>query len=148
MDRRELLSGGALLAVASLMNTAFAADEDPHAHHHHDATSPAAALAAAASDCVQKGEACIAHCLVLLGDGDKDIAACAQSVVQTDAICAALQTAANANSKYLPKLAALAKEACRDCAAECKKHADHHQQCKDCMESCEACARECEKFAA
>lgn len=148
MDRRGLLSGGAMLAAATLVKTAMAADEDPHAHHHHEMASPAAALAAAASDCVQKGEACIEHCIVLLGDGDKDIAACAQSVSQTKAICAALQTAANANSKYLPRLAALAKDACRDCAAECKKHADHHSQCKDCMDSCEACARQCEKFAA
>ena len=147
MDRRSLLTGSAVLATAAMVKTAFAAEEGAHPHHHHDMASPAASLAAAASDCVQKGEACISHCLVLLGDGDKDIAACAQSVTQTKAICAALQTAANANSKYLPKLAALAKEACRDCAAECKKHADHHQQCKDCMESCEACARECEKFS-
>jgi Cys-rich four helix bundle protein (predicted Tat secretion target) len=148
MDRRELLSGGAMLATASLLNTAFAADEDPHAHHHHDMASPAASLAAATADCVQKGQACIEHCLVLLGDGDQDIAACARSVTQTMAICGALQHVANANSKYLSRLAALAKDACRDCAAECKKHADHHKQCKDCMDSCEACARECDKFAA
>ena len=148
MDRRSLLSGGALLAAATMVTEAFAADEEPHAHHHHDAPSPAVSLALAASDCIQKGEACIAHCLVLLGDGDKEVATCAQSVSQTTAICAALQRAANADSKYLPRLAALAKDACRDCAAECKKHADHHQQCKDCMESCEACARECERFAA
>jgi Cys-rich four helix bundle protein (predicted Tat secretion target) len=125
----------------------MAADEDPHAHHHHEATSPAASLAAAASDCVQKGQACIDHCLVLQGDGDKDIAACAQSVTTTTALCAALQVNANANSKYLPKLAALARQACLDCAAECRKHADLHAQCKDCMESCEACARQCEKFS-
>jgi Cys-rich four helix bundle protein (predicted Tat secretion target) len=150
MDRRSMLTGGsALLASAAVVKVALAAEEDPHAHHHHhDAASPAAALAAAASDCVQKGEACIAHCLVLLGDGDKDIAGCAQSVSQTLAICAALQSVANANSSYLAKLASVAKDACRDCAAECKKHADHHRQCKDCMESCEACARQCEKFAA
>ncbi len=148
MDRREVLTGGALLAAAAMANTVFAAEEAMHEHHHHDMPLPAASLAASASDCLQKGQVCIDHCLILLGDGDKAMAACAQSVTQMLAICTTLQRLANANSKYLPQMAKLAKEVCKDCEAECKKHADKHKQCKDCQESCAACAKECEKFAA
>jgi Cys-rich four helix bundle protein (predicted Tat secretion target) len=146
MDRREVLTGGALLAAAAMSNAVFAADE--HEHHHHAMPSPAANLAVSASDCLQKGQVCIDHCLVLLGDGDKAMAACAQSVTQMLAVCTALQRLANANSKYLPQMARLAKDVCKDCEAECKKHADKHKQCKDCQESCAACAKECEKFSA
>ena len=148
MDRREVLTGSAFLAAAAMANVAFAADEHEHEHHHHAMPSPSASLAIAASDCLQKGQLCIDHCLILLSEGDKAMAACAQSVTQMSAICTALQRLANANSKYLPQLARLARDVCRDCEAECKKHADKHAECKNCMESCGACAKECEKFAA
>jgi Cys-rich four helix bundle protein (predicted Tat secretion target) len=146
MDRREVLTGGALLAAAAMAGTVFAADE--HAHHHHAVAMPTAKLATSAADCLQTGQLCIDHCLVLLGDGDKVMAACAQSVSQMLAVCGALQRIANANSKYLPQMAKLAQDVCRDCAAECKKHADKHAECKNCMDSCNACADECKKFAA
>ncbi len=148
MNRREMLAGGVALAAAAA--AARAAEPAMHEHHHHHSSAPseAANLAVAAADCQQKGQVCIDHCLVLLGEGDKAMAACAQSVSQMLSVCAALQRLANANSKHLPHMAHVALGVCRDCEAECKKHADKHVQCKDCMESCAACARLCEKMAA
>jgi len=104
MNRRELLLGGLAMAGTALVGRAMAAE---HQHdmggmaglghdmgaHHHDA--PYAALALAASDCLQKGQACLSHCLVLLGEGDKAMAGCAQSVNQMLALCAAVQQLAN-----------------------------------------------------
>jgi Cys-rich four helix bundle protein (predicted Tat secretion target) len=149
MDRREVLSGGVLLAAAAMANAPFAADEPmhDHEHHHHDMPLPAANLLTSVSDCLLKGQICSDHCLVSLGDGDKAMAACAQSVAQMMATCGALQKLASSNSKYLPQMAKLARDVCKDCEAECKKHADKHKQCKDCQESCAACAKECEKFS-
>lgn len=147
MNRREILAGGALFAAATMANSVRAAPAEG-AHHHHHMAAPAASLATAAADCLQTGQRCIDHCLVLLGDGDKAMAACAKSVNQLMPVCDTLQHMANTNSKYLPQMARLALEVCRDCEAECKKHADKHKECKACMESCAACAKECKAFAA
>lgn len=147
MNRRELLLGGMALAGAALAGSAQAAEHDMSMHEHHHAAPGHASLAASASDCIQKGEVCLSHCLVLLGDGDQEMAACAQSVNQMLALCGALQQLANQNSKLLPKLAAIAMDACNQCEEACKKHAGKHEQCKVCGERCAACAKECKKLA-
>lgn len=144
MNRRELLLGSIALAGAAMTGSAQAHDMSMH-EHHHDAPLNAP-LAAAASDCVQKGQVCLSHCLELLGQGEKEMAACAKSVNETLALCAALQQLANQNAKSLPKLAALAMDACNECEEACKKHADKHESCKACGESCAACAKECKKL--
>ena len=147
MNRRELLLGGLAMAGTALAGRAVAAEHNHEAmaQHHHDA--PYAALALATSDCLQKGQACLSHCLVLLGQGDKDMAACAQSVNQMMALCGALQQLANQNSKQLVRVAAIAMDVCKQCEDECKKHADDHEVCKACAESCAACYKECKKTA-
>lgn len=148
MNRRELLLGGVALAGAAMVSNAQAAEHDHMTMHDHQHGAPAnAALAAAASDCLQKGQVCLSHCLVLMGQGEKDMAGCAQSVNQMLALCGALQQLANQNSKQLPKLASLAMDACKQCEDECKKHADKHEVCKACGESCAACYKECKKIA-
>jgi len=142
MNRRDLLIGGAALAGAALSAAAVAGE---HAHHQHGASN---ALAAALADCIQKGQVCQSHCLDLLADGEKSMAACAKSVNQMLTLCSALQQLANQQSQHTAKLAGLALKACRECEEECKKHADKHEACKACGESCKACATECEKVAA
>jgi Cys-rich four helix bundle protein (predicted Tat secretion target) len=148
MNRRELLLGGMALAGAAMVGNAQAAEHDRSMHEHHHGASANGDLAKSASDCIQKGEVCLSHCLILLGDGDKDMAACAKSVNQMLALCGALQQLANQNSKLLSKMAAIALEACDQCAEACKKHAEKHEECKACGESCAACAKECKKLAA
>ncbi|TDN63053.1 Cys-rich four helix bundle protein (predicted Tat secretion target) [Paraburkholderia sp. BL10I2N1] len=105
------------------------------------------ALADAAGACVSKGQVCVTHCLDLLATGDKEMAACSQSVVQMLALVTAVQALANQDSRYLPGLAKVALDACNDCAEECKKHADKHEVCKACMESCRTTAKECRAVA-
>ncbi|GAB4087574.1 four-helix bundle copper-binding protein [Hydrogenophaga soli] len=147
MERRDLLGAFAALAATGLTAHAQAADEHSH-HHHHAAAAPYAELLAATADCVVKGQACLAHCLVLLGQGDKAMAACAQNVNQMLALCGALQNLAAQNAKLTPALAKVALDACTACEAECKKHENQHAECKACRESCTACINACKAVLA
>jgi Cys-rich four helix bundle protein (predicted Tat secretion target) len=145
-----LLGSVAALAAVST-SKAFAAEHDMHDmagmhEHHHEASTRNSALISAASDCVLKAQVCLQHCLVLLGEGDKSLAACAKSSSQVEAICGALQNLAAAESKSLPALAKVAMDICKDCEEECKK-TDKHPQCKACGEACAACYKECKKIA-
>lgn len=146
MNRRELLLGSVALASASIIGKTFAAEEHEH-HHHHEGTVNEG-LISATSDCVQKGEICLSHCLVLLGQGDQAMASCAQSVNQMLAVCGALQQLAAQESVFLPNQAKIAMDVCKHCEDECKKHADMHEACKACMEGCTACYKACKKIAA
>jgi Cys-rich four helix bundle protein (predicted Tat secretion target) len=147
MNRRELLLGAASLVAAASTSSAFAMSDGSHEHHHHHSPNPNQALIDAASDCIQRGQICLSHCLDLLSQGDKEMGDCAKSVNQMLAVCTAIQQLASQNSKHLPGLAKIAAEVCRDCEESCKKHADKHEECKACRDSCAACAKECRKIA-
>ena len=145
MNRRDSLigAGAALFAAAQ---TSALAQEMAHDHSHmHGAV--ANGLLAATADCVVKGQACIAHCLILLGEGDKDMAACAKTVNQVLAMCSALQALTAQQSKMVPAMAKLTREACEVCETDCRKH-EKHAECKACADSCVACAKECKAVAA
>ncbi len=153
MNRREMLLGAVAMTAVAATGRALAA-ENEHANmdmsgheHHHAASTVNTALITAASDCVVKAQICLQHCLTLLGQGDKSMAACAKSASQVEAICGALQKLAAAESKNLPQLAKLAMDVCKDCEDECKK-TDKHPECKACGEACAACYKECKKIAA
>jgi Cys-rich four helix bundle protein (predicted Tat secretion target) len=145
MDRRSLLAGLGTVMSAAVADTALGATAKASATSEPRGGGARGALAAAAADCNLKSQACLDHCLVMLGHGDQTLAECANLTIQVQAICSSLQRLASGNSKYLTQMAQLAKQACRDCAAECRKHADNHETCKACMLSCEACADECAK---
>lgn len=147
MNRRELLMGAAALAAAATTGSAFAAEHDHSMHDHHAMPAGNDKLLAAAADCVTKADQCLQHCLVSLGKGDKELAACAQSSSQVAAVCAALAKLAAANSKHLPKFAKVAMDVCKECEEECKK-TEKHPECKACKEACIACYEECKKIAA
>ncbi|MDP3499830.1 MAG: four-helix bundle copper-binding protein [Myxococcales bacterium] len=105
-------------------------------------------LLAAALDCIKAGEACLDHCIRSLSTGDKSMAECAGTVRAMLPMCQALTDLTRLNSTHLKALAAVCAKVCRDCEAACKKHQNHHAECKACMESCQKCATECEKVAA
>jgi Cys-rich four helix bundle protein (predicted Tat secretion target) len=148
MNRREMILGAAAMAAVATAGRTFAAEHDHMAmHDHHAMSSRNDRLIAVASDCALKANICLQHCLVLLGQGDKSMAACAQSSSQAAAICAALQQLASAESKHLPQLAKVAMDICKECEEECKK-TEKHPECKACKEACVACYEECRKIAA
>lgn len=152
MNRRDafISSAGVMLAAAGSAVLAQDANHDHsahNAHHAHMHGGNLAGLIAATSDCSAKGQACVAHCLVLLADGDKAMAACAQSVSQTIALCNALESLAAQQAPLVAALAKVTLEACIACEKECRKH-EQHAQCKACAESCVACIKECKAVLA
>ncbi|CAD5374211.1 conserved exported hypothetical protein [Rubrivivax sp. A210] len=158
MQRRHLVQAAAALAAATA--TAASAQVKPkaeakpaqgmgeHAHHGaHHGSGKHAALMRSASHCLMTGEVCLQHCLVLLGEGDKSMAACAKSVNELIAICTALRSLAAQESPLLPRMAKLAMDSCLACEKECRKQ-DKHKECVDCGDACKECADECRKIAA
>jgi Cys-rich four helix bundle protein (predicted Tat secretion target) len=143
MQRRNFVQGGGVAALAVAADIALAqAKAVDHSMHVHG-TNAQSKLAQSASTCVLDGQACVAHCLVLLGGGDSSIAECAKSVSQMMAICSALQSLAAQQSKYTAAQAKVANDVCLACEKECRKHEGKHAECKACADSCAACAKEC-----
>ena len=148
MDRREAISALSMMTLAALSTSAQA--EETHDHHHHMdmGASKYQALIDSSSTCVVKGQACLAHCLMLLGDGDKGMADCAKAVNQMLATCSALQNLASQGSRLVGSMAKVALEACTDCEKACKSHAEKHAECKACMEACTECIKQCQAIGA
>ena len=143
MKRRDVLVGAGALAVAAVARAAPAKDKPAEPHHHDAGSSP---LVDVAVDCLKKGEVCEQHCFVLLGSGDATMAACATSVRDMLASVRSLFTLAAANSKHTRLIAKACAEICKDCEAECRKHQDKHQPCRDCAESCARMQQEVAKL--
>ena len=149
MERRDFLKSAVAMATVAAAGTAMAEDKKmdmDHDHmnmagmHHHSNRNEK--LIAASADCVAKANVCLQHCIVLLGEGDKSMTACAKSATQVIALCTALEQVAAGESKFLPQLAKVAMDICKECEDECKKQ-DKHPECKACGESCAACYKEC-----
>jgi Cys-rich four helix bundle protein (predicted Tat secretion target) len=118
---------------------------DAHAGHEgHGAGSGHAAFAAAAADCVEKGDACLQHCIALLSKGDTSMAECAATVNAMLAVCRGMGTLAVSDSKHIKLAAQLCLAVCTDCAAACEPHAGHHETCKACHDACQRSIAEAE----
>lgn len=144
MNRRELLLGAAAMAAAATTGQAFAESHE-HMHGHGGASKRNNALIKSSGDCVAAGQACMHHCVVLMGEGDKSLAACATSVSDLIAACSTLQQLASAESRHTAEMAKVAMKICKECEDECKKQ-DKHEECKACAEACAACYKECKKL--
>ncbi|WP_227657566.1 four-helix bundle copper-binding protein [Candidatus Magnetaquicoccus inordinatus] len=142
LDRRQLLSTGAALTLAATLSGELLANEHG-AHSHHDQPAPNAALVAATRDCIDKGQACLSHCLALFRSGDTSLAVCASSVSEMLPLSTALSQLAALGSTHIHKLAAVCIDACQNCEAECRKHADKHASCQAMAEACAACIKAC-----
>lgn len=147
MERRELMQGAGLMALAGLATQALAQATDPHAHHHHGSDGKVSALTTSAADCLSKGETCLAHCHILMGEGDKAMAGCAKSVNQMLAICAALHKVSAQGGSQLKAMARVAANTCEECEKECRKHEKKHPECKACADSCADCLKQCKAAA-
>jgi Cys-rich four helix bundle protein (predicted Tat secretion target) len=91
---------------------------------------------------------CLQHCLNLMSEGDDSMAECAKTVRAMLPMCQGLQELASQSSTHLKEFAKLCSTVCRDCQKACKKHENHHEICKRCMDSCDRCAGACDKFVA
>ncbi len=152
MNRRDmLLTTGSMVVSASLGSIACGggnaiAQNNPNApaQHHHGGDQ---GLAEAAHHCMAKGDNCIAHCIGMLSSGDTSMAGCMKTVRDMQAVMHGLAAAASSGNRNLPALAKVAMEFCKDCEAECRKHADKHAVCKECADACARTIAACQKAA-
>jgi len=145
MQRRELVMGLGLAGAA--LGAAAVAATDEHAGHDHAGHAPGSALVDAATRCVQTAEVCMAHCLEVMGAGDRTMEGCGHAVNALRSVCGTLAALTAQQSPLLGKYAAVAKQFCDACEKECRKHAEEHAPCKACAEACVDCSRECAKLA-
>lgn len=153
MDRRDFLLAGAGVVAGAVVTgatagQAVAADAHDHSHHGQAAPNPNAALTAAIGKCVDAGNVCMDHCLKELAQGDKSLGDCAKSVHQMLAVCQATAAVAPTDSKHRKTLIQLCRDVCADCEKACRKHEDHHAECKACAEACAATQKEAAKLLA
>ena len=127
-----MLLGMGAAATAAYAGSAFSAAEG-HDHSKHTAQMPD--LLDAVNNCVDKGQRCIAHCLVSFQEGDVELADCASKVHEMQAICTAFSYLLAANSSYVKAYADVCQQVCTDCEKECMKH-EEHIECKACAEAC------------
>jgi Cys-rich four helix bundle protein (predicted Tat secretion target) len=155
VSRRGALAlvGAAAAGVASLTGLASRSEAQDHSEHDaHDIGSSdmskvaRQAVIAAALLCVQRGEACIPHCIDLMAKGDASLKGCLKNVSAMMPMCSTLARFAALDAPRLKELAKLCSDVCEDCEKECKKHAQHHEVCRMCAESCAACVKECKKL--
>ena len=134
ISRRELLLGmGAAAAMAYAGNAMSAMPGHDHSKH----TAQLPGLLDATNDCLDKGQRCIAHCLVSFQEGDVALADCASKVHEMEAVCRAFSYLLAANSSYVKAYAGVCEQVCKDCEAECLKHKEHIE-CKACADACAA----------
>jgi Cys-rich four helix bundle protein (predicted Tat secretion target) len=132
ISRRELLLGLGAAATFAVATPTLAAMPG-HDHSKHSTQQPD--MLDAANACVDKGERCIAHCLVSFQEGDLQLADCAAKVHEMRAICDAFSYLLAANSSYVRDYAPVCARVCEDCEKECRKH-EEHIECKACAEAC------------
>lgn len=142
-NRRDfLLAAGSLaLTTATASSTVIAADSK---HHHHGPSN--SSLVKTASDCTASGNACIAHCLILLGNGDSEMAECAKSVQLMMPMCQAVGYHAAADSNHLKAMVKICQNVCEECEKACRKHEDKHAECKACANSCSDMIDACKSY--
>ena len=131
ISRREILLGMGAAAMAYAGNAASAMSGHDHSKH----TARLPDLLDATNDCLDKGQRCIAHCLVSFQEGDVELADCASKVHEMQAICSAYSYLLAANSDYVEAYAGVCEQVCTDCEKECRKH-EKHIECKNCAEAC------------
>ena len=132
ISRREMLLGVSAAAAMAYAGSAISAMPG-HDHTKHSAQIPD--LLDAVNNCLDKGQRCIAHCLVSFKEGDISLADCAAKVHEMEAICRAFSYLLSANSSYVKAYAGICEKACKDCEAECLKHKEHIE-CKACADAC------------
>ena len=140
ISRRGLLIGMGAAAAAAYAGNAVSAMQG-HDHSKHTAQQPD--LLDAVFTCTDKGERCIAHCLVSFQEGDLELADCAAKVHEMQAICGAYSYLLAANSSYSKAYATVCKQVCEDCEKECRKH-EKHIECKACADACAALVEQIE----
>ena len=141
LKRREVLLAMGAAATTAYAGTAMAAMKG-HDHSKHKPQHEA--VLDATNDCTDKGQRCIAHCLVSFVEGDTELAECASKVHEMQAICDAFSYLLASNSTYIKDYAGICVAACEDCEKVCREHEEHFE-CRDCADACQALVKAIKK---
>jgi hypothetical protein len=96
----------------------------------------------ALNECVAACNYCSSACLS--EENVAMLAACIRTDIDCAAICDLTSNLLARQSNHGMHLLKECVEVCNLCAAECEKHAHHHDHCKKCAEACRICAEVCE----
>ena len=117
ISRRNVLLGmgaAAGIAYAGSLNAAM----PDHDHSKHTAQQPD--VMSAANSGLDRGQRCLAHCLVSFTEGDTELADRAMKVHEMQEICGAFSYLLAANSSNVKEYSAIFERVCTDCASECR----------------------------
>ena len=134
INRRKIILGVGALASMTYASNAISAMPG-HDHSKHSAQLPD--VLDAVNNCLDKGQRCMAHCLVSFQEGDLELADCAAKVHEMHAICDAFSYLLASNSKHIKAYASICEQVCKECEKECLKH-KKHIECKACADACAA----------
>ena len=111
----------------------------------------AAVLAACIDACYECAQACTACADTCLAEEELPmLVRCIRLNLDCADVCSATGSLLSRQTELEPPVArALVQTcvaACRVCAAECDRHADHMAHCRICAESCRDCERACDEL--
>lgn len=144
LSRREVLLAMGAAATATYAGSAAAAMKG---HDHSKHKPQYGNVLRATNECTEKGELCIAHCLVSFVEGDTELAECASKVHEMQTICSGFSYLVASNSRYSKDYSKICVTACEDCEKICREH-DEHFECKDCADACQALVKAIKKSMA
>jgi hypothetical protein len=111
------------------------------------------ALRRCIEECARCDVACTSCADADLAEKDlPDLVRCIRLDLDCADVCHATGRVLTRQTSFEPRLARPLLEACvqacRVCAEECERHADHHVHCRICAEVCRSCEQACEDLLA
>lgn len=134
ITRKKLLKGSAALAVSMVAGNAYAAGGKK-------VNDKAKKAMNAAAECMVTARVCLDHCINEMGQGNKTLYECAKSVEEVIAGCEALISFGAIQSSQFKTMTKMCIDICNSCEKVCRKHANHHEECKSCADSCVECVK-------
>jgi hypothetical protein len=101
-------------------------------------------------DCAQTCQACADACI---GEtAAASLAQCIRTCLDCADVCLATGQVATrrsgSNVELIGRMLQACEDACRICAQECERHAEHMEHCRICGEACRRCETACRQAAA
>ena len=108
----------------------------------------ASVLAACIDECFVCAQTCTACADADLGESDVEtMLACITLCLNCSDVCVSTGRVLSRQTEFVPGQARIVLEtcidACRRCAEECDRHAQHHEHCRICADECRRCEEAC-----
>jgi hypothetical protein len=118
-------------------------------------THPRATADEALARCIEQCFACAVTCTscadACLAEKDvQELVRCIRLNLDCADVCVAtgrvLTRQTSPESQLVRVMLETCAQACRVCAQECERHADHHEHCRICAEACRRCEQACQEL--